>query len=270
MNKYIDGWKCEEAIMFALDIFSKSIQDYQNQLEDLLITNYDLNGYEIVDTARDIEVDIIFRKSAQGLNLLEALKLEVNIAIQHYRHTERCNNTQIDRIPPEESTLIELYKYEEKQNIDEIKIKKRSLAAWLYQLGEKDLSEKVDPNLDIHDEKNAPPSDASHHIEKSGLQKHFDESGSSKTSLKDLFEADEIPDLLYFAYDTFQQAWLNLPKNMKQPTKEQLTRYLREVKGVKLQSEIDAIIKVSTPSGITLGGRQKTNLTTWYPLSQRK
>lgn len=264
--------------MFALDILGKSIQDYQKQLEALSVTYFDSNGYEIIDTASDIEFDIILHKSSQGLNLLEALKLEVNIAIEHHHHTNPCNHSQIGRIKsenvifeqPEESTLIELYKYEEKQNIDDVKIKKQSFAAWLHQLGEKDLSKKVDPNLNLDDEKNASPSDVSHNFDESGLPKFFNKSGSSKMSPKDLFEAEEIPDLLYFAYDTFLQAWLNLPKNMKQPTKEQLTNYLKKVKGVKLQSEVDAIIKVSTPSGITLGGRQKTDLTTWHPLSQRK
>ena len=278
MNKYIDGWKCEEAVMFVLGIIEASINDYQNQLEGLSVTEYDSNGDEINDRAREIEFDTILHKSAQGLELLEALQHEVTIAIEQHDHTVRCNYAQMGHILPEdvifeqptESTPIELYRYDEKQNINEIKIKKRSFATWLHQLGELELSEKVDPNLNIEVEKETSSSDIFSGIDESILAKFFDKSSSSNTTLKSLFEADEIPDLLYFAYDTFLQVWLNLPKDMKQPTKEQLTRYLREVKGVKLQSEVDAIIKVSTPSGITLGGRQKPNLTSWRPLSERK
>lgn len=88
-------------------------------------------------------------------------------------------------------------------------------------------------------------------------------------SLKELFEAEEAPTMLYWAYDVFLAAWQALPVDMKKPTKPQLIEYLRE-KGISEISTINAIIKVSTPDNITLGGNQKADLKEWQPKYARK
>ncbi|GAA6183765.1 hypothetical protein [Aliiglaciecola sp. NS0011-25] len=277
MNRYIDGWKCEEAIIFALNIFSTSIQKYEDTLEELSIREHDDNGNQIVNPQQDIEFDRVLHKSAQAKELLEALQHEVQIAIEHHAHLKQCQLVQMGKILPEdviweqpdESTVIELYKYIENQKPEEIKIKKKSFAIWLHQIGEKNLGIRVEPNLQVNNVKTERNMDLISNF-RTELEKASQEHNIQKPcSLKNLIEAEETPDYLYLAYDVFLAAWKDLPVNMKRPTKSQLTDYLM-AKGIKEQTTIDAIIKVSTPDEITLGGKQKPDLVEWLIKSKRK
>jgi hypothetical protein len=86
--------------------------------------------------------------------------------------------------------------------------------------------------------------------------------------LKMMFQEDSVPDSLYFAYSLFEEVWQNSPSDMKKPTKPQLIKYMED-KGIKEQTNIDAIIRVSTPNGISFGGKQKPELKSWVPKSER-
>ena len=81
-------------------------------------------------------------------------------------------------------------------------------------------------------------------------------------------DEDEIPDLLYYALSLYKEAWRGLPSNMRTPIKSELETVLKE-KGLTKPAHIDAVIKVSIPNGITLGGKQSPELTDWKPLHKR-
>jgi hypothetical protein len=48
-----------------------------------------------------------------------------------------------------------------------------------------------------------------------------------------------------------------------------LSKLLNEM-GITAQKTIDSIIKVSTPNNVVLGGKSKSNLKSWTPISKRK
>lgn len=77
------------------------------------------------------------------------------------------------------------------------------------------------------------------------------------------------PPLIATAITVYREAWEGLPKGMKQPTKEELASLLKK-RGVTVPTEINAIIKVSTPNGKRLGGRQNSELENWRPAYERK
>lgn len=82
-------------------------------------------------------------------------------------------------------------------------------------------------------------------------------------------DEEEIPDRLYLALSLYKEAWHHLPDNMRPPTKPELETVLKE-KGLTKSAQINAIIKVSTPNGVELGGKQNPKLTPWKPLYKRK
>jgi hypothetical protein len=96
----------------------------------------------------------------------------------------------------------------------------------------------------------------------------LDEKLVNSDQLKALFSHDNLPDDLYFAFSLFNEAWRDIPPDMKKPTKEQLTSQLTQ-KGLSIKKTIDAIIKVSTPNNVNLGGKQKSDLKDWAPKDER-
>jgi hypothetical protein len=85
---------------------------------------------------------------------------------------------------------------------------------------------------------------------------------------KTAYNDEDIPDLLYFAYDLFCEVWRDLPLNMNKPSRDQLVQLLR-TKGIKEPSFIQAVIKVSTPNDVVLGARKKSDFVDWKPKGQR-
>jgi hypothetical protein len=74
------------------------------------------------------------------------------------------------------------------------------------------------------------------------------------------FEAEEIPDSLYHAYSLFKDIWCKLPNDMNNPTKSDLDYHVKNEQGIINKALRDAIIKVSKPNDIKLGGKSKSNL----------
>jgi len=96
----------------------------------------------------------------------------------------------------------------------------------------------------------------------------FEQPLNKPNSLIELINKDDTPNSLYFAYTLFEEAWKDLPANMKKPTKPQLSEHLK-TKGITETTVIDSIIKVSTPNNVTLGGKQKPELSEWKPKNER-
>jgi hypothetical protein len=104
---------------------------------------------------------------------------------------------------------------------------------------------------------------------KTGLLISNENLAKESVAMKDLLDEEDIPNLLYFAYSLYEQAWKSLPIDMNRPNKPQLSKLLNEM-GITAQKTIDSIIKVSTPNNVVLGGKSKSNLKSWTPISKRK
>lgn len=90
-----------------------------------------------------------------------------------------------------------------------------------------------------------------------------------KGGVKDsIYNEDDVPDLLYLAHSLFDEAWRNFPKDMNKPSKEQLSEILK-IKGITEAASIDAIIKVSTPNNVVLGGKKRPGFIEWKPKNKR-
>ena len=82
------------------------------------------------------------------------------------------------------------------------------------------------------------------------------------------FESDDIPTNLYLAYSVFKEVWNDIPENMRNPTKIQLTEYLQE-KGINVAADIEAIIRLSKPNHVKFGGHGDSSKMKWRPKHQR-
>lgn len=82
------------------------------------------------------------------------------------------------------------------------------------------------------------------------------------------FESDDIPTNLYLAYSVFKEVWNDIPENMRNPTKIQLTEYLQQ-KGVNVAADIEAIIRLSKPDHVKFGGHGDSSKMKWRPKHQR-
>ena len=277
MNRYLDGWCCEESIVYVLSISEGSIKGLQKTIDEFELVHCDSDGDEIDIDYQLAELKFLAEKINKANDLYEALKHQILIAIENEEHILRSTYCQMGFILPEdviletpqENTLIELYRYEtgSKTPIEETKFKKDSLAIWLYTIGEETLSNKVSPNLNVRELLNAQEKFRKENSF-ANISKIIGAKTNGSDSLKTLFEADETPSFLYWAYDVFLNAWHELPSDMKKPTKEQLTIYLK-AKGLSEIASIEAIIKVSTPDKFSLGGKQKPELKNWKPKNER-
>ncbi|MFT6778311.1 MAG: hypothetical protein ACJAV1_002250 [Paraglaciecola sp.] len=103
---------------------------------------------------------------------------------------------------------------------------------------------------------------------RSSSQDKLENTASSSDKIRTMFEESFIPDNLYYALSLFEEAWQDLSPDMKKPSFAQLENHLQE-KGLSGKVIIKAIIAVSTPNDVTLGGRQKSELKDWQPKNKR-
>ncbi|MBJ2128048.1 hypothetical protein JC525_03775 [Alteromonas sp. IB21] len=271
MNRYIDGWICEEAVCFVVGNY-ESIAHIESIIENTPVdTAFD--GDSFPDWTKEEANELAKAEKALPLarELLEALYHSVEIAIEHFNYLEKCEHANHGHILPEdlifeqpsEFTEIELYRYTPDTPLNEVKIKKRSFAIWLYKLGERSMSEKAYPELNVSET--------------------LKESQSNNTSLEEIsklftfktnetllgFDEEQIPDNIYLALSLYKQAWHELPNDMCKPLKTDLEKLLRD-RGIENNALISSIIKVSTPEGVTLGGKQHPSLKPWQPIEKRK
>ena len=272
MNKYLDGWKCEEAVCFAVGGY-KSIKHIESILEDTPV-DFAYDGDRSPQWTKD-DVEELNRASAalgSAEDLLEALYHSVEIAIEHFHFAEKCEHAHMGHMlpedlvleQPEEHTEIELYRYKPVTPLKEVKIKKKSFAIWLHMLGELKMAEKVCPDLNVSEV----------------LKRRDHARSSSPSDLSNLFQGEnssylgideeQIPDNLYLALSLYKQAWHDLPDDMRKPLKSELEDLLKQ-NGLTDNAElINSIIKVSTPNNVKLGGKQSPDLKPWKPVEQRK
>lgn len=271
MNRYIDGWLCEEAVCFVVGNY-KSIAHIESIIENTPV-KVAFDGDSFPDWTKEEESELSRAEIALPLarELLEALYHSVEIAIEHFIYSEKCEHANHGHILPEdlifeqptEFTEIELYRYIPDTPLKEVKIKKRSFAIWLYKLGERSMSEKACPEIEV--------------------RQLLEERELNKTSSSDIVRAfssdfegtllgldeEQIPDNLYWALSLYKQAWHDLPSDMCKPLKSDLEKLLRQSFGLSNSTLINSIIKVSTPKGVTLGGKQNPLLKPWQPKEKR-
>ena len=95
MNKYLDGWKCEEAVCFAVGGY-KSIKHIESILEDTPV-DFAYDGDRSPQWTQD-DVEELNRASAalgSAEDLLEALYHSVEIAIEHFHFAEKCEHAHM-------------------------------------------------------------------------------------------------------------------------------------------------------------------------------
>ena len=79
-----------------------------------------------------------------------------------------------------------------------------------------------------------------------------------------------LPESLQLAVQVYQDCWEAWPDDMKKPLEEELLKYITENSNEELSSsKVKAIIKVSMPNGVELGGTDSKRFTPWEPLSKR-
>ena len=272
MNKYLDGWKCEEAVCFAVGGY-KSIKHIESILEDTPV-DFAYDGDRSPQWTQD-DVEELNRASAalgSAEDLLEALYHSVEIAIEHFHFAEKCEHAHMGHMlpedlvleQPEEHTEIELYRYKPDTPLKEIKIKKKSFAIWLHMLGELKMAEKVCPDLNVSEVLKGRDQARSSTL--SDFSNMFQGENSSYLGI----DEEQIPDNLYLALSLYKQAWHDLPDDMRKPLKSELEDLLKQ-NGLTDNAElINSIIKVSTPNNVKLGGKQSPDLKPWKPVEQRK
>ncbi len=272
MNRYIDGWLVEEAVCFAVGNF-ESIAQIERTIDNSVVNvSYDRDSFPNW-TKEDEKVLAEAEKALpQAKELLEALYHSVDIAIEHFNFAEKCTYANHGHILPEdlvfeqpaETTEIELYRYQPDIPKEKVKIKKRSFAIWLYKLGEHAMSEKVYPKLNVREVLKEREGSKVHILD---IAKNFTADGDE--SLLGLDE-EQIPENLYLALSLYKQAWHELPSDMCKPLKTDLEKLLKQRFGLANSTLINSIIKVSTPDGVTLGGKPNPSLKPWQPIEKRK
>jgi len=83
-----------------------------------------------------------------------------------------------------------------------------------------------------------------------------------------VFEHDDVPNNLYFAHSLNQGVW-PIPPNMNLPRKSELVELIKAKDPSLCIADIDAIIRISTPNGIKLGGKQKKDKIPFAPVHLR-
>lgn len=147
---------------------------------------------------------------------------------------------------PDETTVIKiLYRSSRDNNIQDIEMTLDSIARW-FQAYDPDKSVLFDPT------KSYLLADQTNDISKE----------------ENISDDDNLPSNLYFALCIYKECWKDLPKEMKKPSRKELTKHLNE-KGVINRMKIDAIITISAPDEHVFGGIQSSDLISWKPLSQR-
>ncbi len=84
-----------------------------------------------------------------------------------------------------------------------------------------------------------------------------------------VFEDDDIPDNLYFAISLNKEVW-PIPDNMNLPSKSELGELLLIKDPSLCKADLDAIIRLSTPNDIRLGGKRKNDKIDFVPTLCRK
>lgn len=82
-----------------------------------------------------------------------------------------------------------------------------------------------------------------------------------------IFEHEE-PNKLYFARSLNREVW-PIPDNMNLPSKSELGELLLSKDPGLCKADIEAMIRLSTPDGIVLGGKQKKNKIPFVPVHLR-
>jgi hypothetical protein len=99
----------------------------------------------------------------------------------------------------------------------------------------------------------------------------WDNSESTRIENQEVFQVDDevklpeeidYPTALIITMSVYEDAWLNNPENMAKPTEAQLIELVGK-KGISAPTLVKAIIKISKPDNIELGGKQKPDLIPW-------
>jgi len=85
---------------------------------------------------------------------------------------------------------------------------------------------------------------------------------------KEAFENDNIPNRLYFTIGLNKEVW-PIPGNMNLPSKTELAELVMAKDSGLCRTDIDAIIRLSTPDDIILGGKKKKDKIPFAPVHLR-
>jgi hypothetical protein len=154
MNRYMDGWRAEEAVLYALEIKNASLDEFAKCLNSQNETEHDIQGNPTHDKNNLLSNE--YEKLTKANELFEALLENIKIALDWHHFSELAEQCHLGFLLPEEildsqpslRTLIELYGYEEGQVLRDIRIKKSSFANWLLQIDEKEAAKKVNPHVE--------------------------------------------------------------------------------------------------------------------------
>ena len=204
-----------------------------------------------MDEADGIIPQPITTSNVKAMVIEKALLDEVKIACEHLR--ARHNKADI----PNDSTAIKLLFESTFDNfIDSIEMTKKSIAIWL-QGFEPDKSILFDPT-------------------ESYLLEGKSEINSANESTA---YNDDMDNYLSLALQVYEHCWKGLPAGMKNPSKDQIEKYIIDVigiynlKGIEkkyVPKLIDSIIKVSAPKNHNFGSPQSSKLEIWKELFNRK
>jgi hypothetical protein len=128
---------------------------------------------------------------------------------------------------------------------EKLEISKQSLAAWFHSMNEPSkakLFEPVEPGI----------ADIGQH-----------------QKVQEVFATEDIPKLLKLAYQIYKDVWCDIPKGMRNPTKEQLKDHMKEAFKSITNVDIDAMIRLSLPDKISFGGHGDKSKKKWMPKEKR-
>ncbi len=83
-----------------------------------------------------------------------------------------------------------------------------------------------------------------------------------------IFDDDNVPNKIYFAHGLNKEVW-PIPDNMNLPSKSQLEELLKQKDPDLYQADVDAIIRLSLPDNIKLGGKPKKDKIDFVPVNFR-
>jgi hypothetical protein len=84
------------------------------------------------------------------------------------------------------------------------------------------------------------------------------------------FDDDDTPDMLYIAHGVYKDVWLDFNSNTtNMPPKASIEEIIKK-KGVKGPKDIAAIIRLSTPNGLKLGGKPSAEKKNWLPVCKKQ
>ena len=160
MNKYLDGWTAFETVKFlfdfkyeSFDAFEEDVRKRQDEV-DWLISHEDV---QVVSATEYLEE--LIEKHDEAKMLYEALLANISLALEHKQYEIDLDFLQSGFLLPEdfigreeiEETEIKFHNYADNTALEHHKCKKRSIAIWLYKIGQDSFSKQVDPSLNARE-----------------------------------------------------------------------------------------------------------------------